>query len=196
MSILLPATSGENEMKKVLIPLAQGCEELEAITLIDLLRRAEIDVTTAGLKSGSVTCSRNTVIVPDTTLDKILNDQFDLIVLPGGLPGADHLRDDKQMIELLTKQARDNKLIGAICAAPKALAKAGLLENKTATSFPNVLAELNLSNTNISNDAIVHDGNIITSRGPGTAMDFALYLIELLTDKETKLKISKQMVRD
>lgn len=196
MPIISPATLGEKEMKKVLIPLAQGCEELEAVTLIDLLRRAEINVTTAGLESGSVTCSRKTVIVPDTTVDKILNDQFDLIVLPGGLPGANHLRDDKRIIELLTNQASDNKLIGAICAAPKALAKAGLLENKTATSFPNVLAELKLPNTNISDDAIVQDGNIITSRGPGTAMDFALYLIELLTDKETRLKISKQMARD
>ena len=183
-------------MKRVLIPLAQGCEELEAITIIDLLRRAGTEVISASLTDGPVTCSRKTVIIPDTTLDKVLDEQFDLIVLPGGLPGADHLRDDERIIKLLTKQATENKLIAAICAAPKALAKAGLLENKKATSFTGVLTELDLKNTEISDAAIVQDGNIITSRGPGTAMDFTLTLIELLMGKEAKLKVSKQMLRD
>lgn len=182
-------------MKKVLIPLAQGCEELEVVTIIDLLRRAEIHVISAGLKDGPITCSRKTVIVPDTSLEKVLNESFDLIVLPGGLPGANHLRDDKRIIELLKKQEKESKYIAAICAAPKVLAKAGLLDNKKATSFPSVLGELGLSSTEIIDDAIVQDGNIITSRGPGTAMDFALYLIELLAGEETALSVSKQMVR-
>lgn len=183
-------------MKKVLIPLAQGCEELEAITLIDLLRRAGIEVISAGLDAEPVICSRKTIIIPDSSLDKVLNDEFDLIVLPGGLPGADHLRDDDRIIQLLQKQYQKNKYVAAICAAPKALAKAGLLDNKKATAFPDILDSLQLINTEITNSAIEHDGNIITSRGPGTAMDFALKLILLLTDAETKQTVLKQMVRD
>jgi len=183
-------------MKKVLIPLAQGCEELEAVTLIDLLRRADITVITAGLDDKAVICSRKTVIIPDTTLEQILDDEFDLIVLPGGLPGADNLRDDERIIQLIKKQSENNKTVAAICAAPMVLVKAGLLKNKKATSFPNVLSSLNLDNTEITEEAIVEDGNILTSRGPGTAMDFALHLIELLSGAESKAKISKQMVRD
>lgn len=183
-------------MKKVLIPLAQGCEELEAITIIDLLRRADIDVTSAGLEDGPVTCSHKTVIIPDTTLDNVLDKQFDMIVLPGGLPGSDHLRDDDRLIELLKKHAANNKFIAAICAAPKALAHAGLLESKKATSFPDVLSSLKLPNTEISSAAVVLDGNIITSRGPGTAMDFSLFLIKLLAGDEVKENVHKQMVRD
>jgi len=183
-------------MKKVLIPLAQGCEELEAVTLIDLLRRADITVITAGLDDKAVTCSRKTVIIPDTTLNQILDEQFDLIVLPGGLPGADNLRDDERIIQLIKKQSDNNKMVAAICAAPKVLAKAGLLKNKIVTSFPNVLSSLNLDDTRITDESIVEDGNILTSRGPGTAMDFALHLIELLSGVETKAKIARQMVRD
>ena len=183
-------------MKKVLIPLAQGCEELEAVTIMDLLTRAGIEVVSAGLDDLPVKCSRNTVIIPDTTIEKIINDSFDLIVLPGGLPGADHLRDDERIIQLIQKQAELNKPVAAICAAPIVLAKAGLLENKKATSFPNVLSELNLANTTITNTTIETDGNIITSRGPGTAMDFSLYLIGHLLGEDVKEKIAKQLVRD
>jgi len=183
-------------MKKVLVPLAQGCEELEAVTIMDLLTRAGIEVVSAGLNDQPVKCSRNTVIIPSTTLDKVLNDDFDLIVLPGGLPGADHLRDDGRIIQLIQKQAKLNKPVAAICAAPKVLAKAGLLENKKATSFPKVLTELNLTNTTITNTAIETDGNIMTSRGPGTAMDFSLYLISQLLGEDAAEKIAKQLVRD
>lgn len=183
-------------MKKVLVPLAQGCEELEAITIINLLRRAEIEVTSASLDSNPVTCARKTVILADTTLDKVLNKDFDLIVLPGGQPGADNLCDDDRIIHLLKAQNKKNKLIAAICAAPIVLAKAGLLDNKKATCFPNVLSKLHLNNTEISTAAIIKDGNIITSRGPGTAMEFALFLIEELVDTKLKNKIAAQMVSD
>lgn len=183
-------------MKKVLIPLAQGCEELEAVTIIDLLTRAGIEVISAGLDDQPVKCSRNTVIIPTTTLDNVLTDEFDLIVLPGGLPGADHLKNDQRIIQLLQKQSEQNKLVGAICAAPRALAKAGLLDNKSVTCFPSALSNENLSNTRITDSAIEIDGNIITSRGPGTAMDFALELIELLSGEKVKINVSKQMVRD
>ncbi len=182
-------------MSHVLVPLAQGCEELEAITITDLLVRAGIHVTTCGLDDQPVTASRGTTIIPDTSIDKIVNDDFDLIVLPGGLPGADHLRDNPTLQTLIKKQAAANKYLAAICAAPKALAAAGVLTGKTATSFPGVLDALQDASITISENAVEIDGNIITSRGPGTAMDFALSLIELLEGKEKRDEVNQQLVR-
>lgn len=180
-------------MLKVLIPLAQGCEELEAVTIIDLLRRAEINVTTAGLDSHPVTASRGTVLVPDTDLDTALKDDYDMVVLPGGLPGADHLDNDERIKTILIKMANSEKFTAAICAAPKVLANAGLLDNKKATSYPGFLDDTN--NIDISNDAVVIDGKVITSRGPGTAMDFALTLIESLMGKAKRDKVEQGLVR-
>lgn len=182
-------------MSHVLVPLAQGCEELEAITITDLLVRAGIHVTTCGLDDQPVTASRGTTIIPNTSIDKIKNENFDLIVLPGGLPGADHLRDNQILQTLIKKQAAANKYLAAICAAPKALAEAGVLAGKTATGYPGVLAALQDASITISENAIEIDGNIITSRGPGTAMDFALCLIELLEGKEKRQEVNLQLVR-
>ena len=182
-------------MSHVLVPLAQGCEELEAITITDLLVRAGISVTTCGLDENPVTASRGTTIIPDTSIDQVSEHNFDLIVLPGGLPGADHLRDNEQLQTLLKKQAHNNKYIAAICAAPKALAKAGILDGKIATSFPGVLDALNNDNITISNKAIEIDGKVVTSRGPGTAMDFTLTLIELLEGKEKREEVNRQLAR-
>jgi 4-methyl-5(b-hydroxyethyl)-thiazole monophosphate biosynthesis len=182
-------------MLHALVPLAQGCEELEAITITDLLVRAGITVTTCGLDDQPVKASRGATLIPDTSLDRVLNESFDLIVLPGGLPGADHLRDNEQLLALIRKQAQQNKYLAAICAAPKALAKAGVLEGKTATGFPGLLAALNNDSITISDKAVVVDGNIITSRGPGTAIDFALTLIELLAGKAKRELVNEQLVR-
>jgi len=182
-------------MSKVLVPLAQGCEEMEAITITDLLVRAGIEVTTASLDDEIVTASRGTNILADTNINNVLDISYDLIVLPGGLPGADHLRDNEKVQSLLKKHASENKWIAAICAAPKALAQAGLLENRTATGYPGMLASLNLPNTTIKDSAIEIDGNIITSRGPGTTMDFALTLIEKLEGKEKRDEVNAQLVR-
>lgn len=182
-------------MSHVLVPLAQGCEELEAITITDLLVRAGITVTTCGLDEQPVKASRGTTIIPDTSIDKVQNKSFDLIVLPGGLPGADHLRDNQLLQSMIKKQARENKYLAAICAAPKALAQAGVLQGKTATSFPGVLAALNNNSITISENAVEIDGNIVTSRGPGTAMDFTLTLIELLEGKKKRDEVNQQLVR-
>ena len=183
-------------MSHVLVPLAQGCEELEAITITDLLVRAGITVTTCGLDNAPVTASRGTTIIPDTSIDKVLDQDFDLIVLPGGLPGAEHLRDNPSLQTLIKKQTAENRYLGAICAAPMALAKAGLLQGRTATSYPGVLAALNDESITVSEKPIEIDNNIITSRGPGTAMDFALTLIELLEGKETRNRVNQQLVRE
>jgi len=182
-------------MSHVLVPLAPGCEELEAITIIDLLVRAGIKVTSCGLGEGPVTASRGTVIVPTTHINKILNGQFDMIVLPGGLPGADHLRDDERVQTLLKNHAADNRYIAAICAAPKALAQAGLLSNKRATSYPGVLDALSDNSITITTNSVEIDEKIITSRGPGTAMDFALTLIEILAGTSKRDEVEKQLAR-
>ncbi len=182
-------------MSRALVPLAQGCEELDAITITDLLVRAGVEVTTVGLDDQAVTASRGTRIIPDTNIDTILNQTYDLIVLPGGLPGANHLRDDERVQALLKKHARNDKFIGAICAAPQALAAAGILNNKKATAYPGVLEAINNDLIDITSSAVEVDGMVITSRGPGTAIDFALTLIELLEGAEKREEINKQLVR-
>ena len=182
-------------MSQVLVPLAQGCEELEAITITDLLVRAGIEVTTAGLDEQPVTASRGITIIPDTSIDAVLDKTFDLIVLPGGLPGADHLRDDENIQKLLKNHADKGRYIGAICAAPKAVAAAGLLEGRKATAYPGVLEALGNEQIDVKDSAIEIDGNIITSRGPGTAMDFALTLIELLEGAAKRDEVNRQLVR-
>ncbi|MBI4005655.1 MAG: DJ-1/PfpI family protein [Gammaproteobacteria bacterium] len=182
-------------MAKVLVPLAQGCEELEAITIIDLLRRAKIEVITAGLDKKTVIASRGVKLVPDTDLDTALKEDYDMVVLPGGQPGADHLDGDPRIKTLLKKMAASKKFTAAICAAPKVFANAGILEGKKATSYPGFLDKMDLPNTEISNEPVVKDGMVITSRGPGTAMDFALELIETLAGKQKRLEVETALLR-
>lgn len=179
-------------MASVLVPLAQGCEELEAVTIIDLLVRAGIEVTSAGLDAQPVRASRGTVLVPDTDLDTALQQEYDMVVLPGGLPGADHLDQDPRILDLLKKMAAQDKYTAAICAAPKALASAGLLEGKKATAYPGVLDTVGIQS---QGSAVEKDGKVITSRGPGTAMDFVLTLIEQLVGKTKRDEVEKGLVR-
>jgi 4-methyl-5(b-hydroxyethyl)-thiazole monophosphate biosynthesis len=179
----------------VLVPLAQGCEELEAITIIDLLRRAGVTVISAGLDTQPVKASRGTVLVPDTSLDQVFEQDFDMIVLPGGQPGSDHLRDDPRIQQKLKQQASADKYVAAICAAPRALAQAGLLDGHRVTSFPGSLEGSPAENVQYVTDPVVIDGKIVTSRGPGTAMDFTLALIELLLGKQARDKVEKPLQR-
>jgi len=173
----------------VLVPLAQGCEELEAVTVIDLLRRAGIKVVTAGLDEQPVRASRGTVLIPDTTLDEALQDDYEMVVLPGGLPGADYLDQDERIRALLLKMANSEKFTAAICAAPKVLAHAGLLQHKKATAYPGVLESMDLQDVRLEQAAVVQDGKLITSRGPGTAMAFALALIEALAGRAKREEV-------
>ncbi len=182
-------------MPKVLIPLAQGCEELEAITLIDILRRADVDVVTAGLDSKPVKSSHGVTILPDTTLAEAMNDSYDMVILPGGLPGADHLAADNRLNALLKEMVESDRFVGAICAAPQVLAKAGLLEGKTITSYPGFVVSDDFPNVINTGSALEKDGKIITSRGPGTAMDFALELVRLLQGEAKRKVIEKALVR-
>jgi len=180
-------------MPKVLVPLAQGCEEIEAVTVIDILRRAKVTVVSAGLDSQPVRASRGVLLVPDTTLDAVLNDSFDMIVLPGGQPGTDNLNADKRIIALLQKMAQQGKHVAAICAAPSVLASAGLLDGKKATSFPKSLD--GFARIDLQTSAVVEDGNLVTSRGPGTAMDFALTLVERLVGKAKRGEVEAALQR-
>lgn len=181
-------------MASALIPLASGCEELEAVTVVDILRRAGVEVTTAGLTEGPVRASRGTVLVPDMSLDEALLRAYDSVVLPGGMPGARHLRDDVRIQALLSRMTEQGKLVGAICAAPMALHAAGVLNGRRATSFPGVLDVLPGTHR-YETAAVVVDGNVVTSRGPGTAMDFALTLAELLVGKAKRDAVEADLQR-
>ncbi|MCW8829241.1 MAG: DJ-1/PfpI family protein [Gammaproteobacteria bacterium] len=182
-------------MARVLVPLAQGCEELEAVTIIDLLVRAGVEVVTAGLQEGPVTASRGVVLLPQTTLDEALKRDYDMVVLPGGMPGAEHLDNDPRIAGLLRKMADSGKFTAAICAAPRVLANAGLLAGKRATSYPGFVDKMKLPDVEYLQDAVVQDGKVITSRGPGTAMDFALTLIEQLVGREKRDEVEAGLVR-
>lgn len=186
---------GEITMPTVLVPLAQGCEELEAVTIIDLLRRAKITVVTAGLDENPVKASRGVVFIPDTTLDKAIQQNFDMIVFPGGLPGADNLNNDPRIHQLLKTMHQQGKYTAAICAAPKILAHAGLLANKSATSYPGVLENMNIPQLQFISAPVIKDGLVITSRGPGTAIDFALELIATLVGSEIRNQVETALVR-
>lgn len=182
-------------MPKVLVPLAEGCEELEAVTIIDLLRRAKIDVTAASLTEGPVKCSRGTVLLADCLLADVMGQDFDLIVLPGGLPGADHLNDDPRIHQLIERQANQDRHIGAICAAPKVLVTNGAVNGRKLTAFPGALDALNTSQVHVTDNPVEIDGKLITSRGPGAAMDFTLQLIETLLGKAARDQVEAPLQR-
>ena len=134
-------------------------------------------------------------MLPDTALDAVLSQDFDMIVLPGGLPGANYLRDDARVQSILKRHAAAGRYTAAICAAPIALAQAGLLVGKKATSYPGFVEKLTIADFRHSTEAVVVDGKVITSRGPGTAMDFALTLIELLCGRAQRDQVEAGLVR-
>jgi len=176
-------------MKKVLIPLAPGFEEIETITVVDILRRSGARVYIAGLVDGAIEGSRGIKLIADGSIDKINIEQFDLIVLHGGQPGTNNLGNDPRVISLLKTMGDQNKLIGAICAAPIILEKNGLLKKIKRTSHSSVKKEL-LGDFYIE-ERVVVDNNIITSRSPGTAMEFAFKLVEILFGKDRAILVNK-----
>ncbi len=182
-------------MASVLVPLAPGCEELEAITIIDLLRRAGVEVTVAGLSEGPVKASRGSVLVPDTTLGAALGRDYDMVVLPGGQPGANNLEADPRVRQLLQDMSAAGRYTAAICAAPKVLAAAGLLDGRRATSFPGALDGMEVKGMDYRIEPVVTDAKVVTSRGPGTAMDFTLHLIELLVGRAKRDEVEAALQR-
>ncbi len=165
--------------KKVLVPIADGSEEIEAVCIIDTLRRAGAEVTVASVGKLQVTASRGVKIVADARIADCTGQTYDCIVLPGGMPGAEHLRDSAKLIEMLREQKQAGRLYAAICAAPAVvLQHHKLLEKVRATCHPAFLSKLNPAHA--SDERVVVDGHCVTSQGAGTAIEFALKLVELL----------------
>jgi len=180
-------------MKTALIIFADGSEELEAVTVVNILRRAGISVTRAGLTAGALRGSRGVMLLPDTSLDAALTHSYDMVVLPGGQPGTNHLKADARVLKLVQQMAQQGKYVAAICAAPSVLAAAGLLDGKRATCFPTCLDDF--PRVNLQTGAVVEDGKLITSRGPGTAMDFALILVERLMGQAKRIEVEAGLQR-
>jgi len=179
--------------KKVLVPISDGIEELEAIGIINTLRRAEAIVTVASVDKLQITGSCDIKIVADTLIENCKKEQYDLIVLPGGLPGAEYLRDSTILTSLLKKQAEQGKYYAAICASPVVVLQFhGLLEGKKATVNPALADDLIIKDE--IDKRVVVDGNCITSRARGTVLEFALKLIELLYDKSKAEEIKSAML--
>ncbi len=177
----------------VLVPIADGTEEIEAVTIIDVLRRAEAQVTVASVGELQVTASRGVKIVADCLISDCMEDNFDLVVLPGGIPGAENLRDNAALKEILLRQSDAGKMYGAICAAPAVVLEThGLLADRQATAHPGFVN--GLSDPSSAESRVVVDGNCVTSRGPGTAMEFSLKLVELLFGKERMEAVAAPMV--
>lgn len=179
-------------MKHVLIPIAHGSEEIEAVTIIDILRRAQAQVTVASVHDQKqVTAARGTQIVADVLLNVCVDADYDLIALPGGMPGAEHLRDCPLLIDRLHRQNETGKLYAAICAAPSVVLEThGLLKDKIATGYPGFA----LSNETAIDRPVVVSDNCITSRGVGTALAFSLVLIEQLFGPELRQKIAEAVL--
>ncbi len=179
--------------KKVLVVLADGFEEIEAITPIDVLKRAGLDVTIAGLSSKTVTGTHGIKFQTDLLLEEYKN-LPDAIILPGGLPGAKNLAESPKVIELVKKMDQAKKVVGAICAAPAlVLAPNGILNGRKATCYPGFEKNFSLQ-INFSHERVIVDGHVITSRGPGSALEFSLQLVEVLVGKEHAKELSEGLL--
>ena len=187
------ALGGRVMSKRVLVPIADGTEEIEAVCIIDVLRRAEAEVTVASVDGLQITASRGVRLVADTLISDCTGKRYDMIVLPGGSQGAEHLRDSGELLEMLKLQERENRLYGAICASPViVLQHHGLLGGRRATGHPSVSDRL--ENREEVDSRVVVDGNCVTSRGPGTAIEFSLKLVELLFGKKKAEEQAKHML--
>lgn len=174
----------------VLVPLAEGFEEIEAMTVVDVLRRAGVKVTTAGIPGTIVEGSRNVKVLADAKLESISEGDYDALVLVGGSPGYTNLSKSGKVMKLIGNYHRDRKLVAAICGAPTVLAEAGILTNVRATVYPGLEKYI----PKPRNEKVIAEGNVITSQGPGTSIDFALKIVEHLAGKETMRNVKEQLV--
>lgn len=179
-------------MPTACVLLADGFEEIEAITVIDVLRRAEIETTIVGVDTDFPRGSHGVRVAADEPLGVVMQRRFDLVVLPGGLPGATNLRDHPGVQQLVKAQSDRGGHVAAICAAPIALASAGVLAGRRVTSFPGFLPQL--GDVDYVEDRVVQDGHVVTSRSAGTAMEFALTLVERLRGADVAKQVGDRML--
>jgi 4-methyl-5(b-hydroxyethyl)-thiazole monophosphate biosynthesis len=187
-----PQPEGESTMARACVILAEGFEELEAVTIVDVLRRAQVDARMASLGARTVTGSHGITLTADCSLAEAAAEPWELVVLPGGMPGAARLRDSSEVQALLRAQDARGGRIAAICAAPIALAAAGLLAERRATSYPAFAAELGCRS--YVEEPVVVDGRVVTSRGPSTALAFALVLVRELCGAAKAEAVAKAML--
>lgn len=181
-------------MSRVLVPLAEGFEEIEAVNIIDVLRRAEIEVVVASLNEKLLVRGANGISIEcDRAIDGIKADELDMVVLPGGWDGTNRLADDKNVQNLLKEMDIKGKMIGAICAAPFALDRAGVLKDAF-TCYPSVEEQIKSSGYQGDKDMVVEDKNILTSRGPATALCFGLAIVKKLKGQESYDAIKSGML--
>ena len=166
----------EPRAKTVLVPLATGFEEIEAVVIIDVLRRGGVDVRVAGLGHGPVTGSHGITLATDCTLDEVAAAELAMIVLPGGMPGAANLERDPRILALVRELEASGRTVAAICAAPRVLSAAGVLKGRKATAYPNVRPLLAGAEV-VDRPRVVRSGPVVTSQGVGTALEFALELV-------------------
>jgi 4-methyl-5(b-hydroxyethyl)-thiazole monophosphate biosynthesis len=178
-------------MPKALVLMAEGFEEIEFSNIVDILRRGGVSVTVAGLKEGLITGAHGIKMQADAPLDSV-KETYDAIVLPGGYPGFVNLGKDPRVLELIKKYNSEGKFVTAICGAPSVLAKAGVLAGKNATIFKGM--ERELKDAKYVDKVVVEDGKIITSQGPGTAMSFALAVLEKLTNEKMAKGVREQLL--
>lgn len=175
---------------KIMVPLAEGFEEIEALTVVDVLRRAGINVDTVGVMGSVISGSHGVRVMADKRLLEINSDEYDGIVLPGGSVGVQNLGKSSKIIEILKRFDSTGKLIAAICAAPSILARVGILESRKATINPGMEKDL----PHPRGEKVVVDGNVITSQAPGTAMDFALTIVEAIQGRDKALQLRRHLV--
>ena len=176
---------------KAIVPLAPGFEEIEAVTIIDVLRRADIETISAGVGSESVKGAHSITVKPDSLIEKLSPDDFSVIILPGGMPGSKNLMNSQVVINFINTLYNKGGYACAVCAAPIVLAKAGILKGKRVTCFPGY--ESLLQDANIIPDPVVIDERIITGKGPGCAIAFILAIIETLKGHESFTKLKDDM---
>jgi len=177
----------------ILVPLAEGFEEMEAVAVIDVFRRADLEVTTAGLEPGPVTGAHGITLTPDTSLDEVRAEDFDAVVLPGGMPGTRRLMEDERVLGTVRALHAEGKHTAAICAAPLVLAAAGVISGVPVTSHPSVRAKLGDADVRAA-PRVIRSGKITTSQGPGTAIEFALALVAELVGAERAEELARAML--
>lgn len=176
-------------MKRVLIPLAPGFEEIEALAVVDILRRAGAEVIMAGTAQNPIEGRNKIKVLADAFLHAVKDQDFDMIVLPGGTVGTENLKKDPKVKEVVERLYKKGRLVTAICAAPTVLSAIGVTAGKIVTSHPTVRAKL--EKEKLSDDRVVVDGNIVTSQGPGTAIEFAFKLVEILMGKDKVAEVNR-----